>query len=170
MIKKIVLLSLVIISNIAYGQIVGKDLVYKNEKEESLVKQKTEKERQEEEIYRWVTSFDKYKNLSKAEVLDLKKLVLKREYIKEIPSSIGCLSNLQKLNLGYNQLTTVPESIGKLFNLKILDLSENQIATVPKFIRKLSKLENLRLDGNQLNSSEKEKIKKFVLKNCKVEF
>ena len=37
--------------------------------------------------------------------------------LKELPESIGNLSNLQKLDIRYNQLKELPESIGNLSNL-----------------------------------------------------
>ncbi|XP_074641705.1 leucine-rich repeat-containing protein 47-like [Tubulanus polymorphus] len=70
--------------------------------------------------------------------------------LKELPHSVGQLSNLTSLVLHSNQLTAIPDEIGKLTKLKLLDLSFNQITSVPKDLDKLVNLETLNLGSNRL--------------------
>ena len=77
-------------------------------------------------------------------------LDLSFKWIKELPESIGELTNLTSLNLGSNRLTVLPESMGELINLTSLDISSNQLIGLPNSIRKLTNLNSLKCSSNQL--------------------
>jgi internalin A len=78
------------------------------------------------------------------------KLNLSGMQIKELPESIGQLTNLTDLDLRSNQLTALPESIGQLTNLTDLYLGSNQLAALLESIGELTKLTSLNLRSNQL--------------------
>lgn len=86
-----------------------------------------------------------YPQPSKVTTLDLS-----NQKLKELPTTIGTLSNLRVLNLNKNQLSTLPAEIGKLRNLSTLKLNNNQLVQLPNEITQLSKLLRLELNNNQL--------------------
>ena len=51
--------------------------------------------------------------------------------MREIPDSIGQLSNLEVLDLHGNKLSMLPGSVRNLINLRILNLSNNRFAELP---------------------------------------
>ena len=77
-------------------------------------------------------------------------LDIRGNQLKELPESIGTLSNLQELNIGDNQLKELPESIGNLSNLQTLFLFNNQLKELPESIGNLSNLQKLYIGSNQL--------------------
>ena len=78
--------------------------------------------------------------------LDLSKLGL-----RELPGTVGSLTDLKALVLDHNRLTSLPGEIGKLSGLRVLSVSDNQLGAVPPEIWKLSGLTNLDLSDNQLS-------------------
>ncbi|MFX0170824.1 MAG: leucine-rich repeat domain-containing protein [Candidatus Hodarchaeota archaeon] len=54
--------------------------------------------------------------------------------LREIPDTIGQLTNLKKLDLTGNLLTSLPKSIGGLSQLEVLNLSLNHIQKLPESI------------------------------------
>ncbi|CAL9088930.1 unnamed protein product [Musa acuminata var. zebrina] len=83
----------------------------------------------------------------------LKHLDLRNNISRQIPKTIGNLTNLEYLNLSYNNISgQIPEIIGNLTNLKYLDLSDNNITgAIPMTIGDLINLESLRLWGNKIS-------------------
>ncbi|GKV40700.1 hypothetical protein SLEP1_g48311 [Rubroshorea leprosula] len=85
----------------------------------------------------------------------LKSMDLYGNQLRNIPDSIGQLSNIGQLSkiwimyLSENQLRSIPDSIGQLSKLMIMDLSENQLRSIPDNIRQLSKLKVICLSNNQ---------------------
>ena len=77
-------------------------------------------------------------------------LNLRSKGIRQLPDTIGQLSNLQSLYLDNNQLTGLPDVIGQLSNLQWLYLDNNQLTGLPDVIGQLSNLQSLYLMNNQL--------------------
>lgn len=50
---------------------------------------------------------------------------------KEVPDSVGQLSNLEVLDLHENKLSALPGSVRNLVNLRVLNLSSNRFAELP---------------------------------------
>ncbi len=105
--------------------------------------------------------------------LYLKRLVLFRNQIREIPNFlqnftslsvldfvenklsklpplIGKLTNLIKLFLDYNEIVSVPDEIGELINLETLSMMRNNLKAIPTSIGNLKALKHLNLAGNRL--------------------
>ncbi|MGB0385856.1 MAG: COR domain-containing protein [Ardenticatenaceae bacterium] len=78
------------------------------------------------------------------------RLDLSGKGLREVPSEIGTLSNLEVLNLADNQLTVLPPEIGGSTKLEVLDLADNRLTELPSEIGGLTKLEVLNLANNQL--------------------
>jgi hypothetical protein len=79
-------------------------------------------------------------------------LVLKSYYgLKEVPESLGQLTQLQDLDLSGNQLTALPESLGQLTQLRQLNLRDNRLAVVSP-LEQLTQLRTLNLYGNCLTA------------------
>lgn len=80
------------------------------------------------------------------------RLYLRGRKLKEIPSCIGNLDNLQELELGNNQLIILPETIGNLYNLELLSIDKNKLTNLPESIGNLFNLKDLELYENQLTN------------------
>jgi Leucine-rich repeat (LRR) protein len=109
--------------------------------------------------------------------------------IKEIPSSIGDLSNLDTLRLTLGAFGKFPTAISKLQKLRFLDLTDSYMTDIenltslknlnqlwlfgcglsklPNDIGNLSNLKFIGLVGNNLDSLELNRIKK-LLPNCEI--
>lgn len=70
--------------------------------------------------------------------------------IREVPDSIGNLSQLQALNLCDNRIEKIPSSVARLHNLKTLSLHRNGIRTLPPELISLKNLTELSLRENPL--------------------
>jgi Leucine rich repeat len=68
---------------------------------------------------------------------------------RELPESLGRLSQLEMLDLDENRLTSVPECFAQLADLKTLELSWNRLASLPSSMVKLTKLKSFFLHGNE---------------------
>jgi hypothetical protein len=111
--------------------------------------------------------------------------------IKEIPSAIGNLSNLDTLRLTLGVFRKFPTEVAKLQKLRYLDLTDSYMSDIdnltslkslnhlllygcglsklPNDIGALSNLQFIGLVGNNLDSLEINRIKK-ALPNCEVYF
>jgi len=111
--------------------------------------------------------------------------------IKEIPSSIGNLTNLDTLRLTLGVFGKFPDEISKLQKLRFLDLTDTYMSSIdnltslknlnqlllfgcglsklPSDINKLTNLKFIGLVGNNLDAAEIIRIKK-ALPNCEVYF
>ncbi|XVF78281.1 hypothetical protein PTKIN_Ptkin14bG0119100 [Pterospermum kingtungense] len=101
----------------------------------------------------------------------LKELYLRRMQLREVPSEIMNLHQLQILGLSQNSLQSIPEGLKRLSSLTELDLSDNNISALPPELGLLEPtLQVLRLDGNPLRSIRRpilDKGTKAVLKYLK---
>lgn len=84
------------------------------------------------------------------ELVFLKKLFLLSTDIKELPSSIKKLKNLEYLNMDRTKINQVPEVIGKLTSLKKLSFMSTNVRGLPNSIKKLQNLEYLGLNGTKI--------------------
>ena len=105
--------------------------------------------------------------------VDLRKLILASNQLKEIPDDVkhlpaltmldahdnqiatvseevGNLQELYKIHLSHNKITRLPESFARLVNLKVLLMTSNEISQLPTEIGNLVALEELQLAENQL--------------------
>lgn len=111
--------------------------------------------------------------------------------IKEIPSAIGNLVNLDTLRLTLGVFGKFPTEIAKLQKLRFLDLTDTYMSDIdnlttlkslnhlwlfgcglsklPKDIGKLTNLKFIGLVGNNLDVAEIDRVKK-ALPNCEVYF
>ena len=79
----------------------------------------------------------------------LEKLVMSRNFFREIPEGLGRLKGLQTLAIDESEFEALPESIGELTNLTFLNLSENpSMRALPESLGKLLNLKSLNLRDN----------------------
>lgn len=127
-----------------------------------------------------------YETLDKEELINLiykakeerwKALDLSNCGLREIPSEIGLLEDLEYLDLGteitpgnlkgenQNKFSTLPPEFGNLKNLKELSLYETEIKLFPKEICDLNNLLYINLNGNKFKSFPEE-----IIQLSKLEF
>ncbi len=82
--------------------------------------------------------------------------ITERRALKQIPDTIGNLSELRILDLSYNWLCSLPQSIGNLSKLRMLNLGGNNLGSLPIELAQLTALEELNLFGNGCNSNNHE--------------
>ncbi|MCO5587820.1 hypothetical protein L7F22_041773 [Adiantum nelumboides] len=82
--------------------------------------------------------------------ISLVSLDLSKNQLKNLPSSIGDLENLEVLDLQSNQLSSLPDAIGLLGNLKVLIVSGNMLMALPERLEDCRKLVDLIAGFNQL--------------------
>ena len=78
----------------------------------------------------------------------LRKLILCKNNIKEIPPEISQLENLKYLVLKENKIEYLPSEISELMNLKMLDVSDNKISSLPYDLGTLKNLKRLYMSDN----------------------
>jgi Leucine-rich repeat (LRR) protein len=79
----------------------------------------------------------------------LKSITLQNNQLKEIPTSIFNLKNLEKLHISYNEISKISEEIVAVTALKELVFVNNKLVNVGGFISELSNLEKLDISGNK---------------------
>lgn len=87
----------------------------------------------------------------------LKKLMLEKNNLKELPSSLSNLAALENFSSG-NPLESLPESFSQLKNLKELGLHYTEFSEFPKSIFSLYKLTVLYVSGNYEASNKIKEI------------
>ncbi len=85
-----------------------------------------------------------------------KRLDLSANQLKELPTSLGNLAQLETLWLSDNQLKELPASLGNLAQLEDLDLAANQLKELPVFLGNLAELKQLYLKNNPIQFVPKE--------------
>lgn len=113
------------------------------------------------------TYFPKTKN----ELINITKLSLRWNRLKEIPKELFNLTELEILELNNNNLEILPAEISNLINLKELNLNINSLKTLPKEIIELKQLEVLNIKNNkylELDSEQISWLKELKEKGCKV--
>jgi hypothetical protein len=92
------------------------------------------------------------KMIEEARQSGAKKLDLSAMGLRELPESLGQLTQLQALFLVENKLTSLPEWISQLSKLETLFIAEIQLKTVPDWLGQLTELQSLELASNQITS------------------
>jgi len=87
----------------------------------------------------------------------LRVLSLRHCHIQKIPDIMSNLFNLHYLDLGYTLLKEIPRSIGKLSNLQTLYL-KGSVLELPSEVTMLTKLQHLIIDVGRFGSSASNKI------------
>lgn len=84
--------------------------------------------------------------------------------MREIPESIGLLTNLRTLNVSNNLLTSLPSSIGLLRRLEVFAAAYNKISHLPIELKNLKKLKTLDLKNNNISElyQEYKELKSLV--------
>ncbi len=82
--------------------------------------------------------------------LEVYRLELKKEKLKEIPSEIYQFKNLQYLDLSKNKIDTFPAQLAELTYLQVLNLSRNELNYLTEAIGNLTNLIVLRAGNNYL--------------------
>lgn len=83
-------------------------------------------------------------------LLATKKLILSGLNIKEVPSSVCDLMQLEILDLQTNSISSLPKDFGRLKNLRVLNLSQNAFTSVPECILELTNLTSLSIANNRI--------------------
>jgi len=82
-------------------------------------------------------------------LVNLEKITLNENQIKELPKEIGNLVKLEEMSLCDNQIATIPEEMVKLVSLKKLWINKNQIVNAD-ILFQITSLELLCIGGNQI--------------------
>ena len=77
-----------------------------------------------------------------------KRILLSFDKLREIPSYIFNLKQIEDLSISNNELTNIPEEIGKLSHLKRLEFQSNKIKTLPNSISGLDSLSEIHFCNN----------------------
>ena len=81
----------------------------------------------------------------------LRRIMLGRNRLVALPSSMGLLSNLESLLLNWNKLETLPEETGNCTALTELQLSFNHLKQVPSTFSNLTALTTCALQNNHIS-------------------
>lgn len=106
-------------------------------------------------LNRILIKWEQYENYTKE-----RKIILVSKYLKQIPSWIRWLKELEILGLYYNNIQKIPSLIGELKKLKVLNLNNNNIKEIPSEIKELKDLEILILYHNNIQEIPIEILKK----------
>ena len=76
---------------------------------------------------------------------NLETLILSRNQIKSLPSTLGKLSKMRKLYLNENKLdfAGIPSGMGKLVSLEIFSAADNQLEMIPEGLCRCGALKKL---------------------------
>ena len=82
----------------------------------------------------------------------LRLLILTRNVVKNMPPTLGDLTQLRRLTLWNTDLTKLPDTLANLSDLEGLNLGWNKFATLPDYVYGFQKLTSLDLSGLPLGS------------------
>ncbi len=88
--------------------------------------------------------------MAKEDPSNVKKLVLKRKKIVEIPQEIFQFTELEYLDLSSNKITVIPKEISKLTKLKVLIVENNKIKELPEELFMLTGLLVISAGNNEI--------------------
>jgi hypothetical protein len=80
--------------------------------------------------------------------LGLRWLILTDNKIRQLPDSMGQLTQLQKCALAGNKIERLPESMASCQRLELLRISANKLTELPLWLLRLPRLSWLAFDGN----------------------
>ncbi|MFA6924715.1 MAG: ATP-binding protein [Bacteroidales bacterium] len=103
-----------------------------------------------EVLYAQNCNLESLDNIDFEKLIKLKVLDLFRNNLKELPSSICSLKNLERLELANNKLTKLPECIGNLDSLTGLFIYENELTELPESIGHLCSIQTIAVNMNKL--------------------
>lgn len=83
---------------------------------------------------------------------NLKRLVLDRNRITNLPDDFGTTNKLEQLSLNFNELIQIPPSVSLLTHLKIFSASNNKLIAFPIVVCSCPKLEMIDLSSNKITS------------------
>jgi hypothetical protein len=89
---------------------------------------------------------------SLGQLTQLKTLNLSSNQLTALPASLGQLTQLQRLSLSHNALTALPELLGQLTQLQRLVVTNNALTALPESVGQLTQLQTLELSANQLTA------------------
>jgi Leucine-rich repeat (LRR) protein len=83
-------------------------------------------------------------------LVQLRRLCLPDNELKELPSAIQFLTNLVSLHVEMNRITSIPSWISALSNLSVLSIHNNRLTTLPSSLNSLSLVKHLDLSFNPI--------------------
>lgn len=101
----------------------------------------------------------------------LNEVWLAHNYLQEVPTNIGYLTQISRLYLGHNQLEKLPEEMSKMQQLKVLHLEHNHFKKFPELFLKTPALLLVHLNNNAISKipksfeGKKISIKGLILDN-----
>uniref|UniRef100_A0A8C4WWK7 Multifunctional ROCO family signaling regulator 1 n=1 Tax=Eptatretus burgeri TaxID=7764 RepID=A0A8C4WWK7_EPTBU len=82
----------------------------------------------------------------------LRELDVSHNHLMSLPDALSGLKSLQKLSVSHNRLQSLPAELGLLLDLEELDVSFNELRRLPLETSRLQKLRTLDVDHNRLSS------------------
>ncbi|KYK56020.1 adenylate cyclase, ACY [Drechmeria coniospora] len=90
-----------------------------------------------------------------ANMMNLERLVLDKNYFVSLPLQLGTLSKLEHFSIANNSVGELPPQIGCLTELRVLDVRGNNISKLPMEIWYANKLETFNASSNVLEAFPK---------------
>nr|XP_010936335.1 plant intracellular Ras-group-related LRR protein 7 isoform X3 [Elaeis guineensis] len=99
-----------------------------------------------------------------SKLINMQRLVLARNLIERLPTTMGNLRSLKLLllNVSNNKLKSIPESIGGCISLEEFQANDNSIEVLPPSICNLVHLKSLLLNSNNI-----QQLPQNLLRDCK---
>ena len=86
------------------------------------------------------------------ELVELKRLIITKNYITKLPPDLMQCTNITELNLASNRLSELDEGVcTALCNLVILNVESNMIPTLPDLVQNLTCIESLNIGNNSIS-------------------